>query len=130
MLFVHLWKTHHIYVLSIKITLYRVARNSSVIKYLLEALDNGKEVTVNGHCGADYGSVKIDVNNNIVEVNATMFLAYFKIENGTFIQLDKVENVGDGVEKARTELEEKYSRSNFVDISTELTSQNIDTYVK
>jgi len=33
-------------VLSIKITLYRVARNSSVIKYLLEALDNGKEVTV------------------------------------------------------------------------------------
>lgn len=33
-------------VLSIKITLYRVARNSSVIKYLLEALDNDKEVTV------------------------------------------------------------------------------------
>lgn len=33
-------------VLSIKITLYRVARTSSVIKYLLEALDNDKEVTV------------------------------------------------------------------------------------
>ena len=33
-------------VLSIKITLYRVAKNSEVIKYLLEALDNGKEVTV------------------------------------------------------------------------------------
>lgn len=33
-------------VLSIKITLYRVAKNSKVIKYLLEALDNGKEVTV------------------------------------------------------------------------------------
>lgn len=98
--------------------------------YLRIVSYNGKEVTVNGHCGADYGSVKIDVNNNIVEVNATMFLAYFKIENGTFIQLDKVENVGDGVEKARTELEEKYSRNNFVDISTELTSQNIDTYVK
>lgn len=32
-------------VLSIKITLYRVAKNSKVIKYLLEALDNGKEVT-------------------------------------------------------------------------------------
>lgn len=33
-------------VLSIKITLYRVARTSSVIKYLLEALDNDKDVTV------------------------------------------------------------------------------------
>ncbi len=32
-------------VLSIKITLYRVAKNSKVIKYLLEALNNGKEVT-------------------------------------------------------------------------------------
>lgn len=33
-------------VLSIKITLYRVARTSRVIKYLIEALDNDKEVTV------------------------------------------------------------------------------------
>ena len=33
-------------VLSIKITLYRVSSNSPVIKYLLEALDNGKDVTV------------------------------------------------------------------------------------
>lgn len=33
-------------VLSIKITLYRVAKTSSVIKYLLEALDNDKDVTV------------------------------------------------------------------------------------
>ncbi len=32
-------------VLSIKITLYRVAKNSKVIEYLLEALNNGKEVT-------------------------------------------------------------------------------------
>ncbi|MDO5851963.1 MAG: RNA degradosome polyphosphate kinase [Methanobacteriaceae archaeon] len=33
-------------VLSIKITLYRVARSSSVIKYLLEAIENEKDVTV------------------------------------------------------------------------------------
>ncbi len=33
-------------VISIKITIYRLARSSSIIKYLLEALENGKEVTV------------------------------------------------------------------------------------
>lgn len=33
-------------VVSIKITLYRVARSSKVIKYLIEAVENGKEVTV------------------------------------------------------------------------------------
>ncbi|MCD7781229.1 MAG: RNA degradosome polyphosphate kinase [Methanosphaera sp.] len=33
-------------VLSIKITLYRLAKTSAVIKYLLEALDNEKDVTV------------------------------------------------------------------------------------
>ncbi len=33
-------------VLSIKITLYRLAKDSAVVKYLLEALDNEKEVTV------------------------------------------------------------------------------------
>ena len=47
-------------VLSIKITLYRVARTSSVIKYLLEALDNDKEVTV--LIGA---SARFDEKNNI-----------------------------------------------------------------
>ena len=33
-------------VISIKITIYRLARSSSIIKYLLEAAENGKEVTV------------------------------------------------------------------------------------
>jgi polyphosphate kinase len=33
-------------VLSIKITIYRLARSSSIIKYLLEACENGKDVTV------------------------------------------------------------------------------------
>ena len=33
-------------VVSIKITIYRLARSSSIIKYLLEACENGKEVTV------------------------------------------------------------------------------------
>jgi len=33
-------------VISVKITIYRLARSSSVIKYLLEALENGKDVTV------------------------------------------------------------------------------------
>ena len=33
-------------VISVKITIYRLARSSSVIKYLLEAAENGKEVTV------------------------------------------------------------------------------------
>ena len=33
-------------VLSVQITIYRLARSSSVIKYLLEAVENGKEVTV------------------------------------------------------------------------------------
>ncbi|MEW6011379.1 MAG: polyphosphate kinase 1 [Euryarchaeota archaeon] len=33
-------------VISIKITIYRVARSSSIIKYLLEARENDKEVTV------------------------------------------------------------------------------------
>ncbi len=33
-------------VLSVKITIYRLARSSSIIKYLLEAVENGKDVTV------------------------------------------------------------------------------------
>lgn len=33
-------------VVSVKITIYRLARSSSIIKYLLEACENGKEVTV------------------------------------------------------------------------------------
>jgi polyphosphate kinase len=33
-------------VISIKIAIYRLARSSSIIKYLLEALENGKDVTV------------------------------------------------------------------------------------
>ena len=33
-------------VISVKITIYRLARSSSIIKYLLEAVENGKEVTV------------------------------------------------------------------------------------
>ena len=33
-------------VVSVQITIYRLARSSSVIKYLLEAVENGKEVTV------------------------------------------------------------------------------------
>ena len=33
-------------VISVKITIYRLARSSSIIKYLLEARENGKEVTV------------------------------------------------------------------------------------
>ena len=33
-------------VVSVKITIYRLARSSSIIKYLLEARENGKEVTV------------------------------------------------------------------------------------
>jgi polyphosphate kinase len=33
-------------VISVKITIYRLARSSSIIKYLLEACENGKDVTV------------------------------------------------------------------------------------
>jgi polyphosphate kinase len=33
-------------VISVKITIYRLARSSSIIKYLLEAVENGKDVTV------------------------------------------------------------------------------------
>ena len=48
-------------VISIKITLYRVAKNSEVIKYLLEAVDNGKEVTVLIELRA-----RFDEQNNII----------------------------------------------------------------
>lgn len=48
-------------VLSIKITLYRVAKNSEVIKYLLEAVENGKEVTVLIELRA-----RFDEQNNII----------------------------------------------------------------
>ena len=48
-------------VLSIKITLYRVAKNSEVIKYLLEASDNGKDVTVLIELRA-----RFDEQNNII----------------------------------------------------------------
>lgn len=98
--------------------------------YLRLVSYDGKEVTVNGHCGADYGSTKIDVNNKVVEVNATMYLAYYRIQNGDFVQIEKAENGEDGSDTARKALTEKYSVNNFVEINTELTSQNVDTYVK
>lgn len=47
-------------VFSIKITLYRMASNSKVIKYLLRAADEGKEVTVAVELRA-----RFDENNNI-----------------------------------------------------------------
>lgn len=99
--------------------------------YLRIVSYDGKEVTVNGHCGADYGNVKIDINNNIVEVNATTFVAYYKIVDGRFELLEHADNTGDGIDEHRTKLEEKYRKSyNFVEITTELTAGNIDKYIK
>ena len=88
-------------------------------------------VVVSSKCGADYGSLKIDINNNIVEVNATMYVAYYKIVDGRYELLERADNSGDGVDEGRKKLEEKYRKSyNFVEITTQLTSNNIDTYVK
>ena len=99
--------------------------------YLRIVSYDGKEVTVNGHCGADYGDVKIDIDNNVVEVSATMFVAYYKIANGNFELLERANNSGDGIDEERTKLEEKYRKNyNFVSIDTKLNNQNIDTYVK
>ncbi len=47
-------------VLSIKITVYRLARNSAIAKYLIEAAENGKEVTVMMELRA-----RFDEQNNI-----------------------------------------------------------------
>jgi len=47
-------------VLSIKITIYRLARNSAIAKYLCEAAENGKEVTVMMELRA-----RFDESNNI-----------------------------------------------------------------
>jgi len=47
-------------VLSIKITIYRLARNSAIAKYLCEAAENGKEVTVMMELRA-----RFDEQNNI-----------------------------------------------------------------
>lgn len=47
-------------VLSIKITIYRLARNSAIAKYLIEAAENGKEVTVMMELRA-----RFDEQNNI-----------------------------------------------------------------
>ena len=47
-------------VLSIKITIYRLARNSAIAKYLCEAAENGKEVTVMMELRA-----RFDEHNNI-----------------------------------------------------------------
>ena len=92
---------------------------------------DGSNVTVSSHCGADYGSVKMDLNNNIVEVNATMFVSYYKIVNGKFVHIDRANHRGDGIEEERTKLEEKYRKTyNFVEITTELTDENIDKYIK
>jgi flagellar basal body-associated protein FliL len=89
------------------------------------------KVVVSSKCGADYGSVKIDINNNIVEVNATMYVAYYKIVDGKFEFLERADNSGDGVDEGRKKLEEKYRKSyNFVEINTQLTDQNIETYIK
>ncbi len=110
---------------------YVVLTNTFDSSYLRIVSYDGKEVTVNGHCGADYGHVKIDINNNIVEVDSTMFVAYYKIVNGNFELLEQVHNSGDGIDDERTKLEEKYRKNyNFVDISTKLIPENIDTYIK
>ena len=87
-------------------------------------------VTISNKCGADYGSVKIDINNNIVEVKATMFLAYYKIVDGKFELIERADVNEYNSEKEITELMEKYKNYNFVDIRTELTNNNIETYIK
>ena len=65
-------------VLSIKITLYRVAKNSEVIKYLLEALDNGKEVTVLIELRARFDEENNIINSELLEESGVHILYGFE----------------------------------------------------
>ena len=65
-------------VLSIKITLYRVAKNSEVIKYLLEALDNGKEVTVLIELRARFDEENNITNSELLEESGVNILYGFE----------------------------------------------------
>ncbi|WP_296797254.1 RNA degradosome polyphosphate kinase [uncultured Methanobrevibacter sp.] len=65
-------------VLSIKITLYRVAKNSEVIKYLLEALDNGKEVTVLIELRARFDEQNNIINAELLEESGVHILYGFE----------------------------------------------------
>ncbi len=65
-------------VLSIKITLYRVARDSRVIKYLLEALDNGKEVTVLVELRARFDEQNNILNSEVLEESGAQILYGFE----------------------------------------------------
>ena len=67
-------------VLSIKITLYRVAENSEVIKYLLEALDNGKEVSVLIELRARFDEQNNIVNSELLEESGVHVLYGFDIQ--------------------------------------------------
>lgn len=81
-------------VISIKITIYRLAKNSKVIRALLRALDNGKEVTVlmellarfDEQSNIDYSDVLIEAGCNIIygisgyKVHSKVCLITFKKE--------------------------------------------------
>ena len=98
---------------------------------------DGSKVTVSGQCGTDVGrgrdNIKIDLNNNVVEIinGSVGSVTYYKIKEGKFELLESADPSGDLIDKEITELQEKFRKtSNFTEITTELTSQNIDTFIK
>lgn len=71
-------------VFSIKITLYRVATNSRVIKYLLRAAEEGKEVTVAVELRARFDEINnIDYSEELIQggVNVLYGVERFKVHS-------------------------------------------------
>lgn len=90
--------------LSIKITIYRLAKNSNVVKYLCRAAENGKEVTVFVELKArfdeenniNYSNILYEAGCNIIygfneyKTHSKLFLITFKRADGTYSYITQI----------------------------------------
>lgn len=90
---------------------------------------DGEKVTLSNKCGADYGDVLFDFNNQIAKIDGSIFVAYYKVTNNHFEFLGQVDRSDEHAAEFEA-LEQKYKDYSFKSIETELTEANIEEYVK
>ena len=87
---------------------------------------NGNVVISKNFATSDYSSQRVDLNKNVIEVvnESVDAMSYYEITDDNLIEIDSFEP------EEREQAKEKYKNYNFVEINIELTSANIDKYIK
>lgn len=87
---------------------------------------NGNVVISKNFAASDYSSQRVDLNKNVIEVvnESVDAMSYYEITDDNLIEIDSFEP------EESEQAKEKYKNYNFVEINIELTSANIDKYVK